>query len=556
MSLTYLDNNPHGDMVDELAQLTSRISALEGSKDELTRAMKILCTRVARIQNSKAAVSRLPSDVLVLIFEECRHSNPQWTGVLCLLGQLPIEVRLSHVCSQWREVALGTPSLWSSIWFPFEQREESLLEYLERSRGGLLDVYLGPWAKYPNLERSLTTVLIPHVHRFRQLILEAVSRESLNTLLSAFRDQSAPALQRLRIMCRGTIVTPGPMTGGTIFGKGAPLLTDVRLDNVPITLPDSATTMLSFSAYPGPQFPMSREGFHKTLASCPSLTTLHLRGFIELGSPTPVYPVHLPHLRELVVNGRILANGLRLFDLVSAPNLETLVLEDVKTHGLVWIHRYIACSYPHAFQELRTIRYVRCDFGGVDMDVHFLRATPAVTELVLSVDRHMRLIRLLTNSDKQALVCGCSPMWPNLRKITLHTQGYAGNVTVGAGVPLNEPSPTMALLQEFVACRNMLGRPLAALCFKGHNAGPVNNEFLWGLNQMKQHVPTEVATCPMQAMLADSGYVADWAASVEAYSSQLRHFLVQVSLVRQQMAPVLPPSFNIQHLRRRIGVPT
>ena len=129
-------------MVDELAQLTSWISALEGSKDELTRAMKILRTRVARIQNSKAAVSRLPLDVLVLIFEECLHSNPQWTGVLCLLGQLPIEVQLSHcVCSQWQEVVLGTPSLWSSIRFPFEQREESLLEYLECSRGGLLDVY-------------------------------------------------------------------------------------------------------------------------------------------------------------------------------------------------------------------------------------------------------------------------------------------------------------------------------------------------------------------------------------------------------------------------------
>ncbi|KAL4064551.1 hypothetical protein J3A83DRAFT_629349 [Scleroderma citrinum] len=555
MALTYLDNS-RDDMEDELARLAAQISVLESSQDELVCIMKDLRVRAARIQNFKAAVSRLPPDVLALIFEECHKLNPQWTGVLCLLGQLPIEVRLSHVSSQWREVALATPSLWSSIRFPFEQREDSLLEYLERSRGSLLDVYLGPWAKYPNLERTLATVLMPHVDRFRQLVLEAVSRETLSTLLSAFQDQFAPALRRLRVMCRGTIVTPGPMSGSTIFSKGAPLLTDVRLDNVPVILPNSATTMLSFSAYPGPQFPVSREGFYRTLVACPLLTTLHLRGFIELGSQTPVYPVLLPHLRELVVNGRMLINGVRLFDLISAPNLETLILEDVKAHALVWIHRYIACSYPHAFQELRTLRYIRCDFGGVDMDVHFLRATPALSDLVLSVDRHMRLIRLLNNSDKQAAVCGCPPMWPNLRTITLHTQGYAGSVTVGAGVPLNEPSPTMALLQEFVAGRNMLGKPLAALRFKGHNAGPVNNEFLWGLNQMKQYVFTEVAACPVPSMLADCGYVADWAATVEAYSSQLRQFLAQVSLVRQQMAPILPPSFNIQHLRRRIGVPT
>ncbi|KAG6331763.1 hypothetical protein ID866_7324 [Astraeus odoratus] len=556
MALAYLSIPPSENTQDELAQLTTQISALQSSHDELARVMKNLRVRAARIQNSRAAVSRLPSDVLALIFEECRQTNPQWTGVLCLLGQLPMEVRLSHVSSQWRDVALSTPRLWSSIRFPFEHREDSLVEYLERSRGSLLDVYLGPWAKYPNLERTLTTVLMPHVGRFRQLVLEAVSRETLNTLLSAFQDQSAPALRRLRVMCRGTIVTPGPMTGASIFSKGAPLLTDVRLDNIPVIVPSAGITLLSFSAYPGPQFPMSREGFYRTLVACPLLTTLHLRGFIELGSQTPVYPVPLPQLRELVVNGRVLGNGLRLFDLISTPNLEVLILEDVKAHALAWIHRYIACSYPHAFQALRTIRYIRCDFGGADMDVHFLRATPSVSELVLSVDKHMRLIRLLNNSDKQAAVCGCSPMWPNLRTITLHTQGYAGSVTVGTGVPLNEPSLTMALLQDFIACRNMLGRPLETLLFKGHNATPFNNEFLWGLNQMKQFVPTEVDPWPMPGILADSGYTFDWAATAEAYSTQLRQFLSQVSAVRQQMVPVLPPNFNIQHLRRRIGVPT
>lgn len=554
MSLQYIDAGSRDDTTHQLSHLAARIKDLESAHDEMARVLKNLKVTTARIQNSRAPVSRLPADVLSLIFEECHQSNPQWTGVLCLLGQLPIEVRLSHVSSQWRAVALATPSLWSSIRFPFEQRDDSLVKYLERSRSGLLDVYLGPWAKYPNLERALTTVLIPHLGRFQQLVLEAVSRETLTTLLSAFQDQSAPALRRLRIMCRGTIVTPGPLTGGLIFSKGAPLLTDVRLDNVAITLPSPVATTLSLSAYPGPQFPMTREGFCRTLSGCPSLSTLHLRGFIELASQTPVFPVHLPHLRELVVNGRVLANGLRLFDIISVPNVEILVLEDLKAHPLSWIHRHIACAYPHAFQSLHTLRYIRCDFGGTDMDVHFLRATPAVSDLVLSVDRYMRLIRLLTNSDKQAAVCGCPPMWPNLRTITLHTQGYAGNV-VGTGVPLNEPSPTMALLQEFVACRNILGKPISVLRFKGHNASPFNNEFLWGLNQMKQYVATEVIPCPMPAMLADSGYVADWGATVDAYSAQLRQFLSHLSIIRQQMVPVLPPNFNILHLRRRLGVP-
>ncbi|KAI6115603.1 hypothetical protein EV401DRAFT_1975376 [Pisolithus croceorrhizus] len=432
MSLQYVDAGTRDDTAHELSHLAARISDLQSAHDDMARVLKNLKVTAARIQNSKAPVSRLPSDVLSLIFEECHQSNPQWTGVLCLLGQLPIEVRLSHVSSQWREVALATPSLWSSIRFPFEQREDSLVEYLERSRGGLLDVYLGPWAKYPNLERALTTVLIPHLGRFQQLVLEAVSRETLTTLLSAFQDQSAPALRRLRVMCRA---------------KGLPLLTDVRLDNVAITLPSPVATTLSLSAYPGPQFPMTREAFY------------------------------------------------------------------LKAHALTWIHRHIACAYPHAFQSLAHTTIYSVRFSGVRTWTYtFLRATPAVSDLVLSVDRYMRLIRLLTNSDKQAA-------------------GYAGNV-VGTGVPLNEPSPTMALLQEFVRI------PISVL-------PQFNNEFLWGLNQMKQYVRHGT----------DSGYVADWGATVDAYSAQLRQFLSQLSIIRQQMVPVLPPNFNILHLRRRLGVP-
>lgn len=557
MALCYLNDEGTCDirLKDELEQLTAQINGLQASHDELVRVMRNLQARAARIQNAKAAVARLPPDVLVLIFEECRHLNPQWSGVLSLLRQPPVEIRLSHVCSQWRAVALSTPSVWSSIHFPFEHKEESLNEYLKRSEGSLLQVYLGPWAKYPNLERTLATVLMPHVGRFQELVLDAVSRETLSALLLAFRDVAAPSLRRLRVMCRGTILTHGPLPVANIFTKGAPLLTDVRLDNVPVILPDPGTEMLSFSVYPGPQFPMSRIGFHQVLAGCPSLKVLHLRGFVELVAQAPISPIHLPTLRELVVNGRILANGLRLFDLISVPNIDTLILEDVKAPSLASIHKFIARSHPHAFQSLTKLRYVRCEFGP-DMDVHLLRATPSVTELVLSVDKNMHLVRLLVNSDKQAAMYGCPPMWPGLCTVTLHTQGYAGHAVGAAGVPVNEPSTTMLLLQEFITCRNVLGKPITLLRFKGPNAGPFSSEFHWGLNQAKQYVPTQAICCQTSAILADCGYNDDWAAIAEAYSNQLRQFLAQVSLVRHQIAPVLPPNFNIQHLRRRIGVPT
>ncbi|KAF9236716.1 hypothetical protein BU15DRAFT_76676 [Melanogaster broomeanus] len=539
MALRYLSDESSCGMTDELEQLSAQIGELQASRDELVRVLRNLETRAARIQNSKAAVSRLPSDVLVMIFQETRQLNPQWSGVLSLLRQSPTEVRLSHVCTQWRDVALSTPSLWSSVRFPFEHKEESLHAYLKRSEGSLLDVYLGPWAKYPNLERTLMTVLMPHLVRFRQLVLDAVSRETLSTLLHAFRDEYAPALRRLRVMCRGTIITHGPLATATIFSKGAPLLTDVRTRQYPCYTPESGGQNAFVLHLSRPAIPNVTGRLLSDINGLP----FSFNSPPPWGHRTQLPNAHIPHtsstLRELVVNGHVLANGLRLFDIISVPNIETLVLEDVKLSALTSIHTFIARSYPNAFQSLKALRYVRCEFGP-DMDVHLLRATPSVSEVVLSVDKNMHLVRLLVNSDKQAMMYGCPPMWPHLRTVTLHTHGYTGPVVGGAGVPVNEPSSTMALLQEFITCRNALRKPISMLSFKGPNAGPFSNEFRWGLSQVKQYVPTQAICCQLSAMLADCGYAYDWAAIVEAYGNQLRQFLAQVSLVRHQIAPVLP----------------
>lgn len=529
--------------------ITQQIHALQSSQDELSRSLRNLQVRAARLQNQKAAVLRIPSDVLSIIFEECRHFNPQWSGVLHLLRQSPIEVRLSHVSSYWREVALTTPSLWSSIHYPFEHKEDSLKEYLKRSEGSLLDVYIGPWANHhPLMERMVTNVILPHLPRVRQLVLDAVSRETLAALLEMFRDISAPALAQLRVMCRGQISTAGPLPSASLFTRGAPLLSDVRLDSVAVILPRTEAKTLHICSPPGPAFMLTRQGLFQAVSAFPSLHTLHLKSAIELSGPTPVPLIHLPTLRELAVHGLAVATGLRIFDVISAPNIESLYLVDMKCYAVSAFHTFIARSYPDAFQSLRVLRYVRCEFSE-DMDVHFLRATPRISELLLAVDKTNYLIRMLVNSDKQASIHDCTPMWPELRTITLHTPGYCPQL-VGNGVATNELSPAMNLLQQLVTGRKALGKPLSKLRFKGPNAGPFANEFHWGLNRAKEFVPTEVVLCQIPALLCDGGQEYCWATIAEAYGIQLRQFLHQVQVMRQQIAPVLPPNFSLQQLRR------
>ncbi|KAG1733645.1 uncharacterized protein EDB91DRAFT_635901 [Suillus paluster] len=533
---------------EDFDEITQRIHALQCSQVELSRSIRDLQVRAARIQNQKAPVSRIPSDVLSIIFDECRQLNPPWSGILYLFRQSPIEVRLSHVSSHWREVALTLPSLWSSIHFPFAHKEDSLAEYLKRSEGSLLDMYIGPWTQHPQIDRAVTNIILPHLPRFRQLVLDSNSREALASLLEKFRDVSAPALKRLRVMCRGPMSTAGPIASASLFTQGAPLLSDVRLDSVAVILPRTKAKTLHFCPLPGPPFPLTHEGLFQAVSSFKSLHTLHLKSAIELNSPTPISLINLPSLKELAVHGLAVSKGLRIFDIISAPNIKNLYLVDMNWFAVSAIHKFMIQSYPDAFQSLRVLRYIRCGFNE-DMDIHFLRATPGISELLIPVDKTNYLIRMLVNSDKQAAIHGCKPLWPKLRTIILHTPEYSAQP---AGAPDNEPSPTMNLLQQLVTGRKVLGRPMSKLCFKGPNAGPFASEFYWGLNQAKEFVPTEVVSCQIPALLRDGGYEYDWASLAEAYGMQLRQLLQQVQTIRQQIAPALPHNFSFQHLQRRV----
>ncbi|KAG1905305.1 uncharacterized protein F5891DRAFT_683982 [Suillus fuscotomentosus] len=539
---------------EDFDEITQQIRVLQSSQDELSRSIRNLQVRAARIQNQKAAVSRIPSDVLSMIFEECRQLNPQWSGILFLLHQSPVEVRLSHVSSHWREVALTSPSLWSSIHYPFSHKEDSLMEYLKRSDGSLLDVYIGPWRQHPQIEHVLTNIILPHLPRFRQLVLDAVSREALASLLATFRNVSAPALTRLRVMCRGPMSTAGPIASAKLFTKGAPLLSDVRLDSVAVILPKTEAKTLHFCPPPGPPFPLTREKLFRAMSAFPFLRRLHVKSAIELNNVAPIPPILLPSLRELVVHGLAVSTGIRIFDVISTPNIESLYLVDMNCSAISAIHRFMTQSYPDAFQSLQVLRYIKCEFSE-DMDIHFLRATPGVSQLLVPVDKTNYLIRMLVNSDKQAAIHGCPPLWPELRTVTLHTHEYCAQVVGAGGVPDDEPSPTMNLLQELVTGRKVLGRPLSKLSFKGPNAGPFSNEFHWGLNRAKEFISTEVVSCQITALLYDGGQEYDWAVVAEAYGMQLRQFLQQVQGIRQQLATILPPNFSFQQLRRRVDAP-
>ncbi|CAA7270294.1 unnamed protein product [Cyclocybe aegerita] len=131
---TNLPLEPHEEAIAQqvVAASATRVSHLDEQIDQLDAKVKQLNGMLANLKSRRAeyedharlhrnlAVRRLPPDILLEIFRAiiCGHPDDIWTVV--------------EVCRLWREVALATPTLWST--FPFKRATETtIVSRLSRS---------------------------------------------------------------------------------------------------------------------------------------------------------------------------------------------------------------------------------------------------------------------------------------------------------------------------------------------------------------------------------------------------------------------------------------
>ncbi|KAF9261518.1 hypothetical protein L218DRAFT_869680, partial [Marasmius fiardii PR-910] len=86
----------------ELNRLNAAIIAVESRRTAVKR-------EVEHYRSLLSPIQRMPPEVLTEIFGHCgRLSN--MNGLI-----MPVPMAISMVCGRWRELAVSTPSLWSSI---------------------------------------------------------------------------------------------------------------------------------------------------------------------------------------------------------------------------------------------------------------------------------------------------------------------------------------------------------------------------------------------------------------------------------------------------------
>ncbi|KAG6330746.1 hypothetical protein ID866_8344 [Astraeus odoratus] len=137
----------------EIKQLQDHQSGLQLQMQELqerserTKASLMeKITKANQLQNILAPISRLPSEMLLAIFEEA-VSNPA-PGM-----EMLVAMNISHVSRCWREVAINSPRLWRHVWvMPGTVGPRVLQMYTERVSGAL-DVSLSGWRDRKEFQR-------------------------------------------------------------------------------------------------------------------------------------------------------------------------------------------------------------------------------------------------------------------------------------------------------------------------------------------------------------------------------------------------------------------
>ncbi|KAG5653488.1 hypothetical protein H0H81_000125 [Sphagnurus paluster] len=111
--------------------------------------------------------SPLPDDIIYHLLQFVQTPDP--------LESLHSVVIFSHVCAQWRAVAVHAPLLWTYVqlaWSPKQINHSAVVgSFLERSRDLPLSIHLIIDLMVEPYIQQWSLTLLPHAHRFRELVM-------------------------------------------------------------------------------------------------------------------------------------------------------------------------------------------------------------------------------------------------------------------------------------------------------------------------------------------------------------------------------------------------
>ncbi|KAJ7161182.1 hypothetical protein C8R46DRAFT_1001146 [Mycena filopes] len=269
------------------AELDAQILDLERALSAL-RVQRLLVQE--RLESYKYPVLTLPNEIVSEIFV---HFLPIYPECPPLTGVLS-PTNLTHICRDWREVALATPTLWRAIHFSLEEDDFQVLDWrlrefdvwLLRSGCNPLSVELQDWWN----RDGLTSFLPSHCARWEFLKIS-------DWALIPITDAPMPLLRHLDIAGIDDEVVD------VVVFPEAPLLRSVILNDLAapaLILPWAQLTSLQLNrVYPAECVPILQQ----------TTNLVHCQLSLVYGGVTPWPDVALLRLESLIFTGRDTVKG-------------------------------------------------------------------------------------------------------------------------------------------------------------------------------------------------------------------------------------------------------
>ena len=433
-------NNQVAQIKEFLVQPLSDLTALDEQVRAAQQALNALLAKQRKLKSQIDAhqalihpIRRLPKELLQEIFLHCLP-----TAHLPVMASAEAPMLLTRVCRPWRDLALSTPTLWSSIHIPIP-RGRTEREHAEVTQGRLRCVnwWLG-LAKETRLAISLywpSTLRYAHgtEHFFTDCVLSYSSRirnlelDLPDHILRSFANVDPSQFPHLDRVALRLPVFPGDVPRGVGLASAniwkAPNLTKVSWVGVNedfLRLPLRWSAMQEISVGGGAMVPLSYFSPGDALSlveACPSLVKLSLEltlypesripeGFGSNGAqqatpnesdpegqtgPLLVTPVLLPYLTTLDLTDIFLDHETRpiFLENVRLPALKRLKYSLIGLAGTPTAHSHPLLSFLRAQEHPIGITHFRITSTSVSREIFLeaLHLLPLVKEVYVEDQR-------------------------------------------------------------------------------------------------------------------------------------------------------------------------
>ncbi|KAK0233627.1 hypothetical protein IW262DRAFT_96510 [Armillaria fumosa] len=309
-------------------------------------------------------VGKLPTEIITNIFRFVAWST------LTPDDSVNTRVGLTHVCRQWRAIALADHTLWSAIWFRDKFPYTRSLTFIERAGQTPLDIRIND----PSEAEALTDAQMNHlldrlfqkVGTIRMLIMLCYHWEPILTVIKrlhqALRVGTPMLLQRFELhrlgdpyLWPGSAFTPVghsvtryPMIGGPMV----PQLTYVSVNGIHFDW--RASTIHDLTTIDIRRLPLDHalesSVFRSMLINCPRLEKLALDGAGPDGPPmergNQIAPIELTNLKILVLANFTPSYVQGIVGHFTAPNVRDLTIMNLFRHEYTELYVFLTGRYP------------------------------------------------------------------------------------------------------------------------------------------------------------------------------------------------------------------